>query len=163
MELEFSWIPLLISLVVALGGMGLGWYTYRGFKAVDTVDPMRKLLGPVYHFIENKYYFDQAYDVLFVKPAYWIASVFTEKMDRGVIDGILHAFGKVSYFIGFSARDYFDTPVVNRFIGDGSAEVVQKFGQWVRKAQTGRIQQYMLSALGVLFIIFVALYYLVLA
>ena len=160
---EFSWVPLLTSLTVALGGLAVGYLTYRNFKSADALDPMRKLLGPVYHFIENKYYFDQAYDYLFVKPAYWISSVFTEKMDKGVIDGILHGFGKVAYFIGFNVRDKFDTPVINRFIGDGSAEVVQKFGQWVRKAQTGRIQQYMVSALGVLFLIFIALYYLVLA
>jgi NADH-quinone oxidoreductase subunit L len=162
--LVFSWWPLLISVVVALGGMGLGYLTYRNFKAVDAVDPMRKLLGPVYHFIENKYYFDEAYDVLFVKPAYWVAETFTSAwMDKGVIDGILHGFGTVSFEIGTKLRDWIDTPVINRFIGDGSAEVVQQFGQWLRKAQTGRIQQYMLSALGVLFIIFIALYYLVLA
>jgi NADH-quinone oxidoreductase subunit L len=124
---------------------------------------MRKLLGPVYHFIENKYYFDEAYDVLFVKPAIWISEVFTNKMDQGVIDSILHGFGTVSFAIGKFIREKFDTPVINRFIGDGSAEVVQIFGRKLRKVQTGRIQEYMLSALGVLFIIFIALYYLVLA
>ncbi len=158
---EFSWVPLLTSLTVALGGLGIGWLTYRNFKSADVVDPMRKVLGPVYHFIENKYYFDQAYDVLFVKPAIWISEVFTNKMDQGVIDGILHGFGKVSYAIGLTVRDKFDTPIVNRLIGDGSAELVQQFGRWLRKAQSGRIQQYMISALGVLFLIFIALYYLV--
>ena len=159
---EFSWIPLITSLVVALGGLTLGWLTYRNYKA-GAVDPMRKLLGPVYHFIENKYYFDEAYDFLFVKPAIWISEVFTNKMDQGVIDWVLHSFGTISFAIGSTIRNQFDTPVINRFIGDGSAEVVQIFGRWLRKAQTGRIQQYMLSALGVLFIIFIALYYLVLA
>lgn len=163
MEFEFSWVPLTTSLVVALGGLGAGWLAYRNFKSTDALDPVRKWLGPVYHFIENKYYFDEAYDFLFVKPAYWVAETFTSAwMDKGVIDGILHGIGKISYIIGFAFRDKFDTPVINRFIGDGSAEVVQKFGQWLRKAQTGRIQQYMLSALGVLFIIFIALYYFVL-
>ncbi len=160
---EFSWVPLLTSLAVALGGLGIGWLTYRNFKSADAVDPMRKILGPVYHFIENKYYFDEAYDFLFVKPVIWISDVFTNKMDQGVIDGILHGFGKVSYTIGQTLRDKFDTPVVNRFIGDGSADAVQWFGKKLRKVQTGRIQQYMISALGVLFIIFIALYYLVLA
>ena len=159
----FSWIPLGTSLVVALGGLGIGYLTYRNFKSADAVDPMRKLLSPVYHFIENKYYFDEAYDYLFVKPATWISEVFTNKMDQGVIDWILHSFGTASFAIGSTIRNQFDTPVINRFFGDGSAEVVQIFGRWLRKAQTGRIQQYMLSALGVLFIIFIALYYLVLA
>ncbi len=160
---DFRPEPLITSLVVSLGGLGIGWLTYRNFKSADAVDPMRKVLGPVYHFIENKYYFDEAYDFLFVKPVIWISEVFTNKMDQGVIDGILHGFGKVSYTIGQTLRDKFDTPVVNRFIGDGSADAVQWFGKKLRKVQTGRIQQYMISALGVLFIIFIALYYLVLA
>ncbi len=158
---DFRPEPLITSLVVSLGGLGIGWLTYRNFKSADAVDPMRKVLGPVYHFIENKYYFDEAYDFLFVKPVIWISEVFTNKMDQGVIDGILHGFGKVSYTIGKTLRDKFDTPVVNRFIGDGSADAVQWFGKKLRKVQTGRIQQYMISALGVLFIIFIALYYLV--
>ncbi len=161
--IEFSWWPLLISVVVALGGMGIGYITYRNFKSVDEVDPMRKLLGPLYHWIENKYYFDEAYDYLFVKPAVWISEVFTNKMDQGVIDWILHSFGTLSFALGTTIRTYIDTWFINRVVGDGSAEVVQIFGRWLRKAQTGRIQQYMLSALGVLFIIFIALYYLVLA
>ena len=122
---------------------------------------MRKLLGPLYHWIENKYYFDEAYDYLFVKPAVWISEVFTNKMDQGLIDGILHSFGKVALAVGTFLRTKIDAPIINEFVGDGSAEVVQIFGRWLRKAQTGRIQQYMLSALGVLFIIFIALYYLV--
>ena len=162
MHIEFSWVPLVTSLTVALGGLALGWVTYRNQKA-GAVDPMKKMLGPVYHFLENKYYFDEAYDYLFIKPAIWISEVFTNKMDQGVIDGILHSFGTISFSIGRTIRNKFDTPVINRFIGDGTAETVQIFGRWLRKAQTGRIQQYMLSALGVLFIIFIALYYLVLA
>jgi len=159
---EFSMIPLITSLTVALGGLGLGWLVYRNFKA-GAVDPMKKVLGPVHTLLANKYYFDEAYDFLFVKPAIWISEVFTNKMDQGVIDSILHSFGKISFSIGETIRHKFDTPVINEFFGDGSAEVVQIFGRWLRKAQTGRIQQYMLSALGVLFIIFIALYYLVLA
>jgi NADH-quinone oxidoreductase subunit L len=159
---EFSWIPLITSFTVSLGGLGLGYLTYRNYKTGAT-DPMKKLLGPVYHFLENKYYFDEAYDYLFVKPALWISEVFTNKMDQGVIDGILHSFGKAAFAIGTVIREKFDKPVINEFFGDGTAEVVQIFGRKLRKVQTGRIQEYMVSALGVLLIIFVALYYLVLA
>jgi len=162
MHIEFSWVPLITSLAVALGGLALGYWTYTKPNA-SANDPLRKLLRPIYHILENKYYFDEAYDFLFVKPATWISEVFVAKMDQGVIDGILHAFGTVSFAIGKFIREKFDTPVINEFIGDGSAEVVQIFGRKLRKVQTGRIQEYMLSALGVLFIIFIALYYLVLA
>ncbi len=159
MHIEFSWVPLVTSLAVSLGGLGLGYWAYTKPNASAT-DPLRKILGPAYHFLENKYYFDEAYDFLFIKPATWVSEVFVAKMDQGVIDGILHGFGTVSFAIGTFIRTKFDQPFINEFIGDGSAEVVQIFGRKLRKVQTGRIQEYMLSALGVLFIIFIALYFL---
>ena len=72
-----------------IGGLGLGWLVYKNFKAGDE-DPVKKLLGPVYKAMKNKYYFDEAYDFLFVQPAKWFSEKFVfEGMDRKVIDGIL--------------------------------------------------------------------------
>jgi NADH-quinone oxidoreductase subunit L len=154
---EFSIVPLLTSLVVALGGLGLGWLVYRNFGAGAT-DPLAKLPG--YHFLVNKWYFDEAYDVLFVKPAVWISEVFTYKwMDKGVIDGILHAFGPASMGLGTFLRTKFDTPFINEFIGDGSAAVTQWFGEKLRFMQTGRVQEYLLAALGILVLVGAVLYY----
>ena len=143
----FSIVPLLTSLAVALGGLFFGWLVYRNVNtpAED------KLQFPV---LKNKYYFDEAYDFVFVKPAYWFAETFVYKwMDKGVIDSILHAFGKVTAFLGNSIRNYFDKPVINEFIGDGIARVTQWFGGLIQPMQTGRIQQYMLASLGILIVV----------
>lgn len=138
---EFSWIPLLTSLVVALGGLFFGWLVYRNVKSVSD----DKLQIPV---LKNKWYFDEAYDFLFVKPAYWFAETFVYKwMDKGMIDGILHTFGPVTNRIGSVIRNYFDLPVINRFFGDGSADVTYWFGGKLRAVQTGRVQQYLMFAL----------------
>ena len=84
---QFSWIPLTLSLVVALGGLGLGWLVYRNFKVGDE-DPVKKLLGPVYKALKNKYYFDEFYDAVFVKPLAWFSETFSYLwMDRKIIDG----------------------------------------------------------------------------
>jgi len=145
--LEFSIWPLLTSLVVALGGLFAGWAMYRNVNSPEE----DKLQFPV---LKNKWYFDEAYDYLFVKPAYWFSETFVYKwMDKGVIDGILHTFGKVTGWIGTGLRDYFDKPVVNEFIGDGFARVAQWFGARLQPIQTGRIQQYMLASLGVLILV----------
>ena len=155
--LEFSIVPLLTSLVVALGGLGLGWLAYRNVKS-PADDKLQ--IGV----LKNKWYFDEAYDFLFIKPAYWFAETFVSKwMDKGLIDGILHTFGKVTSFLGSSIRNYFDVPVVNRFFGDGSADVVYWMGKNLRPIQTGRIQQYLMLALVVFIVIGVTLYYLLLA
>lgn len=144
---DFSPVPLITSLGVALGGLGAGWLVYRNVKSPAE----DKLQFPV---LKNKWYFDEAYDFLFVRPTYWFAETFVYKwMDKGVIDSILHFFGKFTAWMGVGIRDYFDKPVVNEFLGDGTARLAQWFGGRLQPVQTGRIQQYMLASLGILIIV----------
>jgi NADH-quinone oxidoreductase subunit L len=155
--LEFNIVPLLTSLVVALGGLFFGWLVYRNVKSVSE----DKLQIPL---LKNKYYFDEAYDFLFVKPAYWFAeNVVYKFMDQRVIDGFLHIFGPTTDRIGSIIRNYFDLLVINRTIGDGSAEVTYWFGGKLRAIQTGRVQQYLMLALVTFIVIGAALYFFVLA
>jgi NADH-quinone oxidoreductase subunit L len=146
----FSWIPLLTSMLVALGGLYLGWLVYRRVRAGQT-DPLEAALGPVYPVLRNKYYFDELYDFLFVRPAWWLAETFTSLwMDRRVIDGILHGVAQAAYSVGGFLRNYIDKPVVNG-AGDLIGESIKKFGRNFRFVQTGRVQQYMVMALVIAF------------
>jgi NADH-quinone oxidoreductase subunit L len=155
--IAFNWIPLLTSLVVALGGLYLGWVTYRNVNSPAE----DRLQIPL---LKNKYYFDEIYDRLFVKPAYWFAeNVVYKFMDQGVIDGILHIFGPLTNGLGAFIRNYFDLPVINRFFGDGSADVTYWFGGKLRAVQTGRIQQYLMFALVIFITIGAVLYFFLLA
>jgi NADH-quinone oxidoreductase subunit L len=155
--LPFSWTPLLTSLVVALGGLGLGWLVYKDVKAGQP-DPLEKPLGVLYPVLQNKYYFDELYTILFVKPMNWVAEVFTPAMDRVVIDGILHSVARVALFIGNSLRNYFDKPIINELIGDGSAELVWK-AQAIKYVQTGRAQSYLFGSVSAFLVIIALLYY----
>jgi NADH-quinone oxidoreductase subunit L len=149
---EFSWVPLLTSLVVALGGLAFGYLVYREVPSAEE-DPVKKTLGPVHTVLKNKYYFDELYDYLFVQPAKWFSEKFVfEGMDRKVIDGVLHLVARITYWLGGIFRNYFDLPVINRFIGDTlGAAVPQWFGKQFRKVQTGAIQTYMIMAMVVAF------------
>ena len=154
---EFSPWPLITSLVVALGGLLTGWLVYRNVNSASE----DKLQFPL---LKNKYYFDEIYDFLFVKPAYWFAeNVVYKFMDKGVIDGFLHIFGPTTGGIGSTIRNYFDLPVINRLIGDGSADITYWFGGKLRAVQTGRVQQYLMLALVTFIIIGAVLYFFVLA
>jgi NADH-quinone oxidoreductase subunit L len=82
--IEFSWIPLLASLVVALGGLGLGWLVYRNLPA-GAEDPLKKALGRVYIVLQNKYYFDELYDRVIIKPAVWFSETFVVSSGIGSI------------------------------------------------------------------------------
>jgi NADH-quinone oxidoreductase subunit L len=146
----FNWFPLLISLGVSLGGLALGWLVYRDVPA-GAPDPLKKALGPVYKILQNKYYFDELYDFIFVQPAYWISRTFTYLwIDRMVIDGFLHLIARVTFSIGGFFRNYIDKPIVNGF-GDFVGESVKRLGRSSRFIQTGRVQQYMLMALVIAF------------
>ena len=154
---EFNILPLLTSLVVALGGLYFGWLTYR---SVNTPAEDRFQ----FPFLKNKYYLDELYMALFAKPAYWFAETFVYKwMDKGFIDGILHIFDPLTNGIGTFIRNKFDLPFINRFFGDGSADVTYWFGGKLRVVQTGRIQQYLMYALVASIVFGAALYYFLLA
>ena len=154
---EFNWMPLLTSLVVALGGLFFGWSIYRNVQTPAE----EKLQIPL---LKNKYYFDELYEFLFVRPAHWFAEAFVYKwMDKRVIDGFLHLFDPLTNGLGSFIRKYFDVPVINRFFGDGSADVTYWFGGKLRVIQTGRIQQYLMFGLVVFIAIGAALFYFLLA
>ena len=153
---EFSWVPLITSMCVALGGLFFGWLVYRKVQA----QKQDFLQIPV---LKNKWYFDEIYNFIFVKPAFWIAEKFTSLyIDQKVIDGFLHSVARFSLFLGHAFRNYFDKPVINEFLGDGTGNVVKASGSGLRKIQAGRIQYYMVASIAVL-VIFALLFYFLLA
>jgi NADH-quinone oxidoreductase subunit L len=157
--LPFNFWPLIISILAALGGLTLGWLVYRRQKA-GAEDPLKLALGPVHRVLKNKYYFDELYDFIFVRPAYWLADNFTNQiLDRGIIDGILHFIARVSSNVGHVFRNYFDKPVVNGF-GDFVGEGVKKVGRTIRVIQTGKVQQYLLMAT---LLVFAVMFYFIFA
>ena len=157
---DFNIIPLLVSFTVALGGLYAGWLVYRSVPA-GARDPLEITFPQMHKVLKNKYYFDELYDRLFVKPAYWISEIFTSQwMDLGLIDGILHWIAYISSRIGNYLRDYIDLPVVNGF-GDMVGESTKRFGRAIRVIQTGRVQQYLIGALFTIAVFSALFYYLV--
>ena len=47
-----------------------------------------RILKPLYLFLLNKWYFDELYDWLFVRPAFWIGRMLWKGGDGKVIDGL---------------------------------------------------------------------------
>ncbi|MDX2078764.1 MAG: NADH-quinone oxidoreductase subunit L [bacterium] len=144
----FNAIPVLASFAVALGGLYLGWRMYgRTPLKAGEPDPMTKILSPsVYKLLQNKYYIDELYVAIFVKPSKWFAkNVVVVFVDKGIIDGTLHLIARVFTWIG----DLFK--VLNLWlidgVGDGIPQGIIKFGAWFRRIQTGQVQQYLLLVL----------------
>jgi NADH-quinone oxidoreductase subunit L len=138
--------------IVSLGGLFVGWLVYRNVQSPEK-DFMQISV------LKNKWYFDEIYNVIFIRPATWVAEKFTSLyMDQKLIDGILHSVARLSLFMGHVFRNYFDKPVINELLGDGTGNMVKASGSGLRKIQAGRIQYYMLVSVVVL-VIFALVYY----
>jgi NADH-quinone oxidoreductase subunit L len=139
----FSLIPVAVSFIVALGGLALGYWMYgRNPLKAGEPDPMVNVLGPVHTTLKNKYYIDEVYNNVLIKPSQAIARVTGDFIDRGIIDGILHTIGIVFRWIGDIVK-MFNLWLIDGF-GDGIPLAIGWAGRQVRRIQTGRVQQYLL-------------------
>ncbi len=57
---------------------------------------------PLYLFLKNKWYFDELYNAVFVRPALWIGKLLWKRGDGNVIDGSLN--GVAMGFVPFVTR-----------------------------------------------------------
>jgi NADH-quinone oxidoreductase subunit L len=153
-----SSVPLITSLVVSLGGLLCGWLVYRNFQS-GARDPLEKL-GFLYKVFKYKYGIDELYQDVFVRPSIWISEVFTYKIiDKMILDGIIEGIGKGALGLGNIVRKYFDLPVINTVLTDGSSGAVRKSGEVMRPIQSGKIQEYMLIAVALVVIFGLVGYY----
>lgn len=77
------WVPLL-PLAIAISGIVLAWLFYIQFpKAPQT---MVHWFGAPYRFLLNKWYIDELYNAVFVRPSLRIGRFFWQRVDAGVID-----------------------------------------------------------------------------
>ncbi len=72
--------------------MLLGFVVAYWFYIVDPSRPvaLARLQPALYRFLLNKWYFDELYDFLFVRPARWIGSFLWKDGDMRTIDGFLN-------------------------------------------------------------------------
>jgi NADH-quinone oxidoreductase subunit L len=142
----FNWLPAGISMLLALSGMFAGWLMYgrKPLKAGQP-DPLRNWLGPLYDVLENKYYFDELYNFLFIQPAMKLAS-FAFTFDRCVIDKIVRTVAAFGAWLARSLRRWIDEGIIDRAV-NFSGLVTQGFGSVLRLVQTGQAQNYLLIML----------------
>ncbi len=77
------WVKL-ASTVAMLTGLFVAWSMYiRSETAPATVAGH---FAPLYKFFYNKWYFDELYNLIFIKPAFWFGRLFWKAGDVGIID-----------------------------------------------------------------------------
>ncbi|WP_397598716.1 NADH-quinone oxidoreductase subunit L [Sphingorhabdus sp.] len=111
------WVKL-SSTVAMLTGLLVAYVMYQQSK--DAPQRLATAFAPLYRFFMNKWYFDELYNAVFVRPAFWLGRLFWKQGDIGVID---------------------------RFGPNGSAAVVSFGSKLAVKMQSGYLYTYALVML----------------
>ena len=90
--------------VAMLIGFAMAWLFY--IKRPDLPGRLAAQQRPLYLFLLNKWYFDELYDWIFVRPAKWLGRFLWKKGDGAVIDGTINgvAMGIVPFFTRLAGR-----------------------------------------------------------
>lgn len=76
-----KWLPVGMGLT----GFALSWYFY--IRRPDLPVAIAKMHSPIYQFLLNKWYFDELYDLVLIRPAKWVGAQFWRIGDGRIIDG----------------------------------------------------------------------------
>jgi len=107
-----------LSVLVALAGFFAAYLLHA--RRPELAVALRTRLGPIFTLVEHKYYVDELYDRVFVRPALALARFLNEVVEPRVIDGAVN--GVADFFL-LEAREF-------------------------RLIQTGRVRSYALWTLG---------------
>jgi len=120
-----EWLIMAISVVAGLGGIGLAAIVY--LREGNLADKIASQFAFVHRVLWNKYYVDELYDAIIVRPTVWIAkNVIVGVTDGKLIEGIVN----------------------------GVPGLIGRFSSWLRSLQTGMVHQYAaVMAFGLLAVI----------
>jgi NADH-quinone oxidoreductase subunit L len=160
-----------LSTVLAVGGAVCGWLVYgRAPLRAGQVDPLKRWLGPVHGVLENKYYVDELYRLIVIRPVLRLAELCAKFDYDWVINRLVNTIGQLSIrtaerlggldlavvdgtvnLVGRAARglstlsNTVDLKGVDGAV-NGIGHVVKAGGRQMRTLQSGWVQDYLLLA-----------------
>ncbi len=113
-----DWEGLGVGGVISILGIYIAHWFYVAHPETPAI--LQKRLRPLYELFVNKWYFDEAIDILIVRPALAVGRFASRTFERVVVDGIVN----------------------------GATDVVRGAGGIVRGAQSGFVRSYALLLIG---------------
>jgi NADH-quinone oxidoreductase subunit L len=142
------------ALVMAVLGT-LAAYVFYGSRLLDPAE-VRRQFSSLHTFLVEKWWFDELYDVMFVRAVHVIARWATA-IDRHAFDGFLHFMARLAVLISKWDR-IFDEQIVDGFV-NRLADVTFATGRIFGYLQTGRLRQYVMfivvGVVGIWVLVFV--------
>jgi NADH-quinone oxidoreductase subunit L len=147
---------MIFSVTVAVIGIGIAWRFYTGEGAFERPRRLAERFPVAYRLVFNKYYVDEAYDTLFVEGLGKGGGRFLWDFDARVVDGFfVHGARNVVLALSWISSS-FDQYVVDGLV-NGVADTLQAGYRGLKRAQTGRVQNYAF-VMGGGFLLLVAAY-----
>ena len=158
----FNPIVALLSLVLALVAIYISWLIY-GRKPLETgqKDPLKQPLGFIFTGMENKWFVDEIYAAVILKPYSVIARFLADVIDWRFWHDWFHE-KVIAGMYNFVSKTVLDLRVDQQFIdtiGNGLGNLTRRLSASLRRLQNGFVRSY---ALAVLFGVVVILGYLLL-
>jgi NADH-quinone oxidoreductase subunit L len=100
---QLEWILVSVAVSAALLGWVLAYWLY--LKRPEKADGFAKSMGPAYRTLLNKYYVDELYAALVVKPLLWVSTnVLWKSVDVAGIDGAVNGIARETTAMGDGVR-----------------------------------------------------------
>jgi NADH-quinone oxidoreductase subunit L len=100
---ELELILATVAVITALIGLGVAYWLY--LKRPEKADRLAKSVAPVYTTLLNKYYVDEFYAAVVVKPLLWLSTnVFWKTADVAGIDGAVNGIADGLTAVGDGVR-----------------------------------------------------------
>lgn len=117
-----EWLLIALSLLLMILTIWLGWFLFIRRSRIP--GPDGQIITWTARLVFRKYYVDETYHFLFVKPYEFLSSFFYDRIEKGIIDRLVNLMGELAFGAGV----------------------------YIRRMQNGNISFYMFSMLvGILF------------
>ena len=144
---DFNLTVALISTGVGLFGIFLSYLVYGRSPMMTMIDPLERL-GFVFRFLNGKWYVDELYQAIIIRPIEGFATFAAFALDWDLWHDFFHdtiIAGGFRWFSGFLAG-FVDKGIVDRFF-DGLGGFVRETALNFREFQTGYVRNYALMVL----------------
>jgi NADH-quinone oxidoreductase subunit L len=158
----FNPVTAMVSLVLALVAIYLSWLIY-GRKSIETgqKDPLKRPLGFLFTGMENKWYVDEFYAAVILKPYAAVSRFLADTIDGRFWHDWFHDKVIVGLY-NFVSKTVLDLRIDQQFIdaiGNGLGNLTRRVSASLRRLQNGFVRSY---ALAILFGVILILGYLLL-
>jgi NADH-quinone oxidoreductase subunit L len=145
---EFNPTVAIFSTALALAAIWLSWLLYgrEPLEKSDAPDPLRRMLGPIFVGMNNKWWVDELYGFAIIRPYQRLAAFLADVVDWRFWHDFVHDSLLARGFRGLARflANPVDLGVIDG-IANGLAKAVQGSAASLRLLQTGFVRNYALS------------------